>query len=370
VQSRVPTREPRLEAAGEASEAAGAREAAAVRCPLDELPPGVTYDPTRMDPKAARAGLQLDTFAMPIPGCPPLVRRTLSYVPPGLVRGPLLIVLHDGGASAESVRARQAQATFEERAKLFGFIVVYADAAPAAGRSPDSGVWQTDPGANRAIDDFAYLARVVERLDQRGLLYEAGGLGPDVYLVGYGSGARLALEAAAQHPERYVGVAALLPDQLNRSRPPPRRADARLSRVFFVTLQDERPGVYWPGAPLTVAWIKDWGAAIGFQAPAGQPPPLNLGTDVQPLGPAIDAPSLLARGIVPAGTRFFDSAFPDKGGQFLRVLVVQSKTALDVGPGGRPAPVDAATLVWEFFARGAPRYPGAAWPDLPSPAVP
>jgi hypothetical protein len=54
----------------------------------------------------------------------------------------------------------------------------------------------------------------------------------------------------------------------------------------------------------------------------------------------------------------------------VRVVVVQSKAALDVGPGASPAPVDAATLAWEFFERAVPGfldrarrgYPGAAGP--------
>jgi pimeloyl-ACP methyl ester carboxylesterase len=334
-------------------------------CPLDDLLPGFAYEPTRMEPEAARAGLQLDTFTMPIPGCPPLVRRTLSYVPSWVVGGPVVLVLHDGGDSAEGVRALQAQGSFEALAERAGVIVVYANAAPRAGRFPNSGVWQTDPGANRAIDDFAYLARIVERLEARGLLHQPLGAGPDVYLVGYGSGAHLALEAAAQYPERYVGVAALLPDRLNRSRPPPRRADTRLARVFFLTLEDESRGKYSPGAPLDWAVLNEWQVALGLPA---QPPVTPVDQGQAPV-PAMDEASLVARRLVPAGTRVFDSWFPDKGVPGVRVMVVQSKAAIDVGPGGSPAPVDAAAVVWEFFERGVPGfdrdrpgYPGAARP--------
>lgn len=379
---REPGPELRLEATGEARDTAGAPgRAAATHCPLDELPPGFSYEPTRMEPEAARAGLRLDTFAMPIPGCPPLVRRTLSYVPRGPIRGPVLLVLHDGGDSAERVRTRQAQGSFEALAETHGIIVVYANAAPSAGRLPNSGVWQTDPGVHRGIDDFSYLARIVERLGERGLLYKPAaeelaslraGSGPDVYLVGYGSGAQLALEAAAQHPERYTGVAALLPDKVNRSHPQPRRADTRLSRLFFVTLEDERSRAYGPGAPLDAAALDEWNTALfSFHLNVQPGPKLDQPGEHQSSIPApLDEASLLSRRLVPAGTRVFDSWFPDKGAPGVRVLVVQSKAALDVGPGGSPAPVAAATLAWEFFQRnlpgfferGGPGYPGAGAP--------
>jgi pimeloyl-ACP methyl ester carboxylesterase len=351
--------EPRLEGAGEVHRT--------VPCPLDDLPPGFAYVPTRMEPEAAAAGLQLDTFAMPIPGCPALLRRALFYVPPSLSapRGPVLLVLHDGGDSAEGVRVRQAQLSFEALAQREGFIVVYANAAPAASRLPNSGFWQTDPGANRAIDDFAYLPRVIARLEEHVLAnsggdwaLKSGAAGPDVYLVGYGSGAHLALEAAARNPERYAGVAALLPDKINAFRPPPRRVDTRLSRILFVTPQDERPWAYWPGVPLDVATIDEWALAVGLPRLAFQqrlqPEPRSGDQAMSQALPAL-------RQAVPGGTRLLDLGEPDQGGPAVRVLVVPSKDAIEVGPDRRPAPVDAATIAWEFL-RGAPGKRGAAAP--------
>jgi len=344
--------EPRRGATGDARQAAP--------CPLDALPPGFAYEPNQMDPELVRAGLQLDTFAMPIPGCPELVRRTLSYVPHGLLSGPVVIVLHDGGSSAEGVRAQRAQRSFEA---LEQPIVVYASAAPAAGRPPDSGLWQTEPGAHRAIDDFAYLARIVERLDARGLLYQRKNSGPDVYLVGYGSGAQLALEAAARHPERYAGVAAILPNEVNRTRPPPRRADTRLARLMFVSQ---------PGPPLNEAVFQEWNGALGLpHSGMGQPSKPDLPAEGgELLGPAIDQEALIARRVVPEGTRILDSPFPDRGGPVMRAVVVQDRAALDVGPDGRPAPLDVARVAWEFFERGVPGYPGPDAPPLPGAATP
>jgi pimeloyl-ACP methyl ester carboxylesterase len=346
--------EPRLESAGEARRAA--------HCPLDDLPPGFAREATRMEPRAAAKGLQVDTFAMTIPGCPPLVRRALSYVPQALSvpsRAPVLLVLHDGGESAEGLRELREQRSFEFLAERAGLILVYANAAPAAGRWPYSGSWQTDPsGADRSIDDFAYLARIVERLGERGLV-EWGSDGPDVYLVGYGSGARLALEAAARHPERYAGVAALLPDKINAFRPPPRSAETRLSRMFFVTLQDERPWAYWPGVPLDVATIDEWAVAIGLPRLAfqqGLQPEPGREQSTTPLASAASQASLTLRHVVPAGTRLLDIGEPDQGGPAVRVLVVQSKDAIEVSHDGSPALLDVATLTGEFLLGPAGKY--------------
>jgi pimeloyl-ACP methyl ester carboxylesterase len=366
--SRVLGPEPRPEAAHAARKTP--------HCPLEQLPPGFTYEPTRMGAEAIRAGLQLDTFAMRVPGCPPLVRRMLVYAPRRMaLRGPLpvLIVLHDGGDSAEGVRALQAQGSFDAQAEVDGFLVVYANAAPTGGRFPNSGFWQTDPGANRAIDDVAYLARVVERLGERWpapvrpeQVESREGPAKVVYLVGYGSGAQLALEAAAQHPDRYAGVAAILPDKVNHSRPPPHSADTRLSRLLFVTLQEEHPGGHWPGAPLDVGVLNDWKAAVGLPHLTIQPQTNGdqLVKGERPLqAVAVADTALLPRRVVPTGTRLFTASFPDHRGVAVCALVVQSKAAIDVGPGGSPAPMDAAKIVRAFFFEGdVPGQPGAAAP--------
>lgn len=348
--ARVLGPEPRSKTADEAR-----RDA---HCPLDEL---AADEAPRIEPPMRVDDLELDTFEMPIPGCPPLVRSAVNFVPSTLSlpsRAPLLLFLHNGGDFAHSgVGSLRGQASLEALAEREGFIVVYANASPAA--SLKTRFWQTDPeGANRSIDDFAYLARVVDRLEERGLVERSAG-GPDVYLVGYGSGARLALEAAARYPERYAGVAALLPDKINAFRPPPRRADTRLSRIFFVTLQDERPWTYWPGVPLDVATLDEWSVAVGL-------PRLSFQQGLQPEpGSAKQTPSLASTAsrasltlghVVPAGTRLLDVGEPDHAGPAVRVVVVPSKDAVEVGPNGTAAPLDAVTLSWEFL-RGAAERP-------------
>jgi pimeloyl-ACP methyl ester carboxylesterase len=352
--ARVLGSEPRSKAVSDAR-----RDA---HCPLDELPAELVYKAPRLEPPVRVDDLEIDNFEMSIPGCPALVRSAVNYVPSTLSlpsRAPVLLFLHNGGDSAESgVWPLRRQASLEALAQREGFIVVYANAAPAASRFLKSGFWQTDPeGANRSIDDFAYLARVVEHLEERGLVEQSAG-GPDVYLVGYGSGARLALEAAARNPERYAGVAALLPDKINAFRPPPRRADTRLSRMLFVALQDERPWAYWPGVPLDIATLDEWSVAVGLPRLAFQqglqPEPGRA--DREPaLASTVSGASMTLGRVVPAGTRLLDVGEPDRAGPAVRVLVVPSRDMIEVGPDGT-VPLDAVTLSWEFL-RGAARTP-------------
>jgi hypothetical protein len=67
------------------------------------------------------------------------------------------------------------------------------------------------------------------------------------------------------------------------------------------------------------------------------------------------------RRVVPAGTRLLDVGEPDQGGPAVRVLVVPSRDVIAAGRDGSPAPLDVATLAWEFL-RGAASKPGASVP--------
>jgi pimeloyl-ACP methyl ester carboxylesterase len=315
------------------------------RCPLDEVPPGALYDPQFIETFGLPSGastIELGTFAMPVPGCGSLIRRYLCYLPRVVPRGaPVLIVLHDSGDSAEGVRTLQTQRTFEALADREGLIVVYANAGPGArtGRFPNSGGWQTDRGANPALDDEAYLAGVIEQLELRGAITRAN----PVFLIGYGGGGTLALETAAEHPDRYVGVAALLPSGVNRARPEEHLEGRRLSRVLFIVTATDRPSDYWPGKPADVAVLEEWAVAIGLprfevqKREQGQPLVRRLDERVVPEPPAL-----------PQGSAHFDFGLPAIGSPRLRVLVVPPGNWLDVGPGGSPAPIDAAAQVWAF----------------------
>lgn len=332
----VPARE--LTPAGPA-EATGA--ASREPCPLSQVPPGALYDPGFVAFGAASQGLELRTFEMLVPGCRALTRRYFLYQPsavPAASRAPLIIVLHDSGDSAEGLRALQSQQSFEALADRERLLVVYANAGPgpATGRFPNSGGWQTDPGANRALADEAYLARIWTDLRERQVIEGAN----DVYLVGYGGGGVMALEAAARHPELYDGVAALLPPRVSPLRPATHQPNARLSRVLFVTLKSERPDDDWPGKPLDVALLEDWALAVGL-------PLTDQGiSERRGLRPPARAISLPGR---TEEVQQFEFATPARRGAAVRILVVPRGDELGVGADGSAAPLDAAVQAWEFL---------------------
>jgi len=316
---------------------AGPGRTAGEPCPLEQVPPGALHDPSFVEFNATGEGLDLATFEMQLPGCGALTRRYFLYRPravPTPSRAPVIVVLHDSGDSAEGVRALQSQRSFEELAERERLLVVYANAGPgpATSRFPNSGGWQTDPGANRALDDVAYLVRISTDLRERRVI-EGGN---DVYLVGYGGGGVMALEAAARNPELYSGVAALLPPRLSSLQPAPRQPASRLSRVLFVTLASHRPEYYWPGKPLDEALVEDWALAVGL-------PRSNQGVDgklgVHPPTRSIRLPGRST------DVQQFDFVARTKDDAAVQVLVVPRGDELSVGSGGSAAPLDIATHV-------------------------
>jgi pimeloyl-ACP methyl ester carboxylesterase len=327
-------------------------------CPLDDLQPGAVYEPERLaffNSLAGTSHIELGTFAMPIPGCGSLVRRYLLRMPRAAAvpsSAPVLIVLHESGDSAEYIRGFPTQQTFETLADREGLIILYANAGPGArtGRLRNSGGWQTDPGANRALDDEAYLAALVEQLAKRGTITG----GNAVFLVGYGGGGTLALETAAQHSERYTGVAALLPAAVNQTRADEHAKGSRLSRVLFIVAASDRPNGYWPERPLDVAVLEEWAVCIGL--------PRFLVSQGAGLGPSVVDPPSLQRRVypldgtaepeipdLPSGSKHFDFDALQSGSARLRVLVLPRGSALQAGPNHATPPLDAASLVWSFL---------------------
>ena len=210
-------------------------------CPIEELlgglAPDALMDTPRPPPDADRLGLSWQTLRLPTPSCGSLPRHFLQLVPPGtppVYRGRVLILL-PGLGSPESL-AIETRWYFDALAREKHAVIVYAKALmeprPSA---PDIllGGWQTDAGAHPQVDDEEYLDRIVLELTRRGVI----GGGNEVWLVGTGSGAVMALSAAAHHPERYTGVAAFMGDRVDAvpaaglSGPPLGR---RLARILFV----------------------------------------------------------------------------------------------------------------------------------------
>lgn len=251
---------PRAEPAGLRAEPAGPR-AAAGRCPTPL--PSPAWDPAHLElPK--EAGFEAGVFEIAT-DCGPLTRRYVVRVPAGdASSAPVLIVLHDAGEYAEyapiATRWWFEDVTLRERA-----VLVYGNAGTGTSTGAqgweNAGVWQTDETAHPAVDDVEYLRRVVDDLRARRGLAKSG----EVFLAGYGSGAVMALTAAARHPERYSGVAAFLPTRpprpqelgaLARQTPAKRRL-----RSVFVVLPAVSAGKRED--PSALAW--KWAAALGSE---------------------------------------------------------------------------------------------------------
>lgn len=203
--------------------------------------------------------------------CPPLTRRYLERLPdalPARASVPVMIVFHDTGLTPEQARI-ETRWYFEALAREKRFILIYASAANAvpAPRPPGAAgaTWQTDDGADPAIDDALYVERIGQDLASRGVI--AGGNG--VWLVGSGGGATLALTLAAQSPTLYTGVAAIEPTRVDIDPPTPSR-QSRLERVLFAA--QGKPEEVWGTTPLQ-GLAQRWALALGVHGrDSGQPP--------------------------------------------------------------------------------------------------
>lgn len=315
-------------------------------CPIDELlgglSPDALTDTPRPPPDADRIGLSWHTLNLPTPSCGPLPRHFLQLVPPGtppVYRGRVLILIPGSPGSPEAL-ALDTRWYFEALARERKAVTVYAKAMQEPRPSAPHlvvGGWQTDAGAHPQVDDETYLDRIVLDLARRGVI----GGGNDVWLVGSGSGAVMALSVAAHHPERYAGVAALMPDRLD---PLPAsglsgpRLGRRLQRVLFMV--QGHPAEAW-GSELE-ARGKEWAFALG--APEGRTP----GSPRAVLSP---------RG---AGVAQLDLGSAGSGAPGVRVLMLEPGVDPFPPPGGadalslaasrrRPDAVNGAEEVWRFL---------------------
>lgn len=258
--------------------------------------------------------------------CGPLTRRYL--VRPGVALAadpPMLIVLHDGGQSAEQAQMLT-RWWFDEIAERKPVVLVYANGAPPTApadvRWAHAGVWQTDAAAHPAVDDSAYLDAIVADVRAR-----HGFTQGEVFLAGYGSGAAMALTAALRHVDRYAGVAAFLPSRA----PLPVDISARIGepgkyplRSIFVAQRrsaDENPS----NIPF------EWAAMFGTE-----PGPVRV-TRQKP------------------GVRRIDSML--RGGVELRVVSLPDQVDPFPDPGGGDRLARAESERRPFFFDG----PGAAW---------
>jgi predicted esterase len=330
----------------EPSEARAAR-AEQHPCPLSAMPAGAAIRPRITDVNDQRYfGVVVHAFDMEMPSCGTITRRYLAVLPEvrkPRATAPVLLVLHDTGQSAETMRVNETRWHLDEMAKREGFIVVYANAAPGAATRVDvanSGGWATDERTHPEIEDDVYLQRVVNDLIARELIGGAN----DVFLLGYGGGATMALDAAARQPLAYAGVAAFMPRGPEYIEPPVPRNAQRLSRVLFVLSAQSRLAPDLPLQALVPALATRWGQGLDIaRAPLQRRWQLGMSS----------APT--------ASVQQLDVAMPASGSAAVRVLVLDPAidpfSVAPVGPrlsgegrrSSEPPRFDGARQAWAYL---------------------
>lgn len=236
-----------------------------VVCPRDRIPAGVSYDPTRTPWEGGAPGLSVFTFEQPTPDCGGLVRRYLAHVPERLgerTDAPLVIVLPGTSADAESMHDFMTGRRFVDLADRDGFVVVYANAAPGpwtAPERPNGGRFSLDDADLPQVDDLAYLELLVADLVERGHI---SGANPR-FLAGHSIGGGLALAAALADPERYLGIAAIMPFHHTVPPMPPNLEASALARVFIAYAHDD-PGLPADYHVQLAALVQSWASALGL----------------------------------------------------------------------------------------------------------
>jgi poly(3-hydroxybutyrate) depolymerase len=277
----------------------------AAPCPLASLPRGAVRRPQH----SGLPGFTAHTFEQTLPSCGPITRRYLELVPPGLARrtrAPVVILLHDAGEAAETVHAQKSRLNFEDIAQRNEIVLIYANAAPGLATSihiGDSGAWQTDRRTHGEIDDEDYLRRIAEDLGTRDVI----DANSDIFLVGYGDGAAMALDAAVRSPGLYAGVAAFAPSNLASVEPARPRAGARLSRVMMVIdIPSRAAGEAWYlGVP---ALARRWADALGLEQKVSLSVS-NFGDPKRPTGTV----------------QQFDVSLPATGSSGVRIYLIDGK---------------------------------------------
>jgi poly(3-hydroxybutyrate) depolymerase len=153
---------------------------------------------------------------------------------------------------------------FDTLARQHHLLVVYANAAPGAQTSANpqftnTGAWRQAHWDDGQVDDVEYITLTLADLQARGVI---AGANP-VLLAGLSNGGGMVLEAARRAPERWRGIAALMPFDGLDPKPVPDLTRTSLRRVLLAyTIGD--PAMP-PGYHETMALQPArWGKALGI----------------------------------------------------------------------------------------------------------
>lgn len=332
-------------------------------CPLEAVPRAARIAPA-ISTAQLTPELGVHTFEQPTTSCGPLTRRYLSFVPASLgprSSAPVLIVLHGARANAESMRELQTRRSFDRLAARDRFIVVYGNAAPGPETRPDpflsnSGVWRHGSFDDREVDDIDYLQRVVADLGSRRVI---SGSNP-VFLAGMSNGGGMVLEAVRRRPERFSGVAALMPYDGAQPGPAPDLHGGALKRVLVAYSIDD-PGeperYHLKLAELTAAWAAALGVSTGaIAAPEKIAMPDTVAEGIAYRGTSAAAlatrRSNLTKVDMAAGDRRMRVLILDHAGHFWPNPTPDTQDWVLDRWGFRNQDFDAAEQVWDFLGRG------------------
>lgn len=211
-------------------------------CPLEQLPQGLVYDPKTTPQTGGISGFSLHTFEQTTPDCGPLVRRYLVHKPSSAgTDPPVVLILPGTSADAESLHDFQTSRRFAELSDRDGFVLVYANAAPGphtVSERPNGGRFWLSSKDNPQVDDREYLDLIVRDLIDRKII----GTESPRFLAGHSIGGGLALEAALGAPERYRGIAAVMPFDNIPPSEPPATGTLTLERLLIAYTYDD-PGL-------------------------------------------------------------------------------------------------------------------------------
>jgi pimeloyl-ACP methyl ester carboxylesterase len=172
-----------------------------------------------------------------------------------------------------------------------------------------------------------------------------------ILLVGHGEGANMALHAAAQRPDLYSGVAALMPRAATAA--PKLHADALLARVFFVSPEHSMRAV-----------VHDWALSLGISHEAIEKARPVVLADRVSEGRNFSGDAPIALSSRSSRVNRFDIETNEAHGPKIRALFVSANAGQFVpmpeadGPelvtdfGFRNQDIDSVEEAWEFL-RGA-----------------
>jgi polyhydroxybutyrate depolymerase len=289
-----------------------------------------------------------------------LTRRYLLHVPPAPTAqpGPLVVVLHGGGASDDLVGRIRELTRLDGRADAAGGVVVYPEAVDHYWND-GRGLAQYRSQAEH-VDDVGFITALVDHVARERNIDSRR-----VYVTGASNGAMMALRLACERPERFAAVAVVagnLPTALAC------RPAARIPAMLVNGTDD--PAMPWSGGEVRFGRQR-LGSVLSAEATASVWATANGCGRVPVLSPLPDrAPR--------DGTRVVRADFPDcrdgadvvlyrvEGGGHTWPGGPQQTTQRIVGRTSRD--IDATDLIWAFFGsqtRTSPSGPGG--PDAPRP---